>query len=157
MIKRILMNLLLGSAMIAVLGACGAPENNSTAAQGNDHEHAQEIAQVQEVEGTWEDINTSSFSQHMSDEGAVVVDVRTDEEVAEGMIPNSIQIEFNSAEFNSKFEQLDKSSPILLYCASGGRSGKSMKMLKDMGFQTVYNLEGGIGAWMAAEMPITKP
>lgn len=157
MIKRTLSNVLFGSALIAVLGACGAPENNAMADQENNHEHAKEIVQTQEVEGAWENVDARSFREHMSDGGAVVVDVRTDGEVAQGMIPNAVQIEFNSAEFNSKFEELDKSSPILLYCAAGGRSGKSMQLLKDMGFNKVYNLEGGIGAWQAAEMPIEIP
>jgi len=153
MITRTLSNSLFAFAMIAVIGACGAPSNDTAAIQ----EQPQEGIQIQEVEGTWEDIDASSFRQHMSDNGAVVVDVRTDGEVAQGMIPNAVQIEFNSAEFNSKFAELDKSSPILLYCAAGGRSGKSMQLLKDMGFNKVYNLEGGIGAWQAAEMPIEIP
>jgi rhodanese-related sulfurtransferase len=42
---------------------------------------------------------------------------------------------------------MDKNIPVFVYCRSGGRSGKAAKKMKEKGFKSVYNLEGGIIAW----------
>ena len=79
----------------------------------------------------------------------IILDVRTDAEVAQGVIANAKQIDFNSASFESKIEKLDKTKPIFVYCAVGGRSGQASKILASKGFKQVYNLDGGINAWRA--------
>ena len=43
--------------------------------------------------------------------------------------------------------ELDRSSPLAVHCRSGARSAKAVKLLKDAGFQDVYNVKGGILAW----------
>ncbi len=57
---------------------------------------------------------------------------------------------FFEKDFNAQLEKLDKTKPVYVYCKAGGRSGKATKQMKKMGFTTVYNLIGGIGAWDAA-------
>ena len=62
-----------------------------------------------------------------------------------------------AADFKEKaFEGLDKSKPVLVYCASGGRSAKSAKIYKEAGFTKVYNLLGGFRAWSAKGLNIEK-
>lgn len=86
----------------------------------------------------------------------LVIDVRTPGEVASGKIEGAMVIDFQGATFNSIVDQLDKEQPILVYCAVGGRSGKTMDIMKKKGFKEVYNLAGGIQAWNAAGQPLTK-
>ena len=87
---------------------------------------------------------------------AIIVDVRTDGEVAQGVIENAILIDFNGQNFELNLDQLDKNKPTFLYCASGGRSGSASKIMVEKGFKQVYNLNGGINAWRAEGYPTTN-
>ena len=49
-----------------------------------------------------------------------------------------------------------KSRPVIAYCRSGSRSGGAGSILKKNGFETVYNLGGGIMAWQNANLPLNK-
>ncbi|MEM8892294.1 MAG: rhodanese-like domain-containing protein, partial [Bacteroidota bacterium] len=53
----------------------------------------------------------------------------------------------NGSGFATQVESLDKSKPVLLYCKKGGRSARAAKQLQEMGFMTIYDLEGGFTAW----------
>lgn len=78
-------------------------------------------------------------------DSVVLIDVRTPGEIAQGYIPQADTfIDFNSANFSSALDSLDKNYTYVMYCRSGGRSGKASQMMVNKGFQTVYNLVGGI-------------
>ena len=82
------------------------------------------------------------------DTNAVVLDVRTDAEVAEGIIPNAIQINIYEGQgFIYKLEELDKSKNYYVYCRSGNRSGQACAIMNQLGFENAYNLVGGILEW----------
>jgi rhodanese-related sulfurtransferase len=85
-----------------------------------------------------------------SDKSVQLVDVRTPQEVAQGHLPNALNINIADADFQAKMGKLDKSKPIAVYCGVGGRSGRAAKMLSEMGFKKIYDLEGGLKAWNAA-------
>ncbi len=91
-----------------------------------------------------------------SKENAILLDVRTPKEVAEGHIANATNIDYFSPEFKAELAKLDKTRPVLVYCHSGRRSGNTMAALQEMGFSEVYNLETGIVGWEAAGLPIEK-
>jgi len=83
-----------------------------------------------------------------NDDNAVVLDVRTDDEVAEGIIPNAIHIDiYKGQEFIDEIEELDKSKNYYVYCRSGNRSGKACQIMEQLGFENAYNLEGGMLEW----------
>ena len=147
--KELLKGALLLMLLPSNLMACGVGGNDDAVAT-----QQKEQRNAQEQRGTYTDVGPVEFEAHMNDDGAVLIDVRTDGEIAEGKIPGSIQIEYNSADMDAKLSELDPSKPVLVYCAAGGRSGKTMAMLQEKGFETVYNLEGGIGAWKKAGKPI---
>ena len=77
-----------------------------------------------------------------------LIDVRTAEEVAGGIIENSINIDWNGPDFKSNVEQLDKSKPVVVYCMSGKRSAAASEYLVEAGFQQVFDLEGGYLSWI---------
>ena len=56
-----------------------------------------------------------------------IIDVRTPEEIAGGMIDDAIHIDFVSVDFEEKLNALDKGSNYVVYCRSGGRSGKTIE------------------------------
>ena len=89
----------------------------------------------------------------IASEDALVVDVRDAPEVqASGKVKGAVNISRGMLEFRADADtpyhnaELRKDRPVILYCASGGRSALSGKMLKDMGYEKVYNL-GGFKDW----------
>ncbi|MBM1107987.1 rhodanese-like domain-containing protein [Aurantibacter crassamenti] len=89
----------------------------------------------------WED-------QLNEDQNAIILDVRTPEEVEDGYIPNSINIDiYLGQEFMDKVEKLDKSKNYYVYCRSGNRSGQACAILNSLGIENAYNLEGGFMNW----------
>ena len=80
-------------------------------------------------------------------QNAVVIDVRTPEECAEGTQPNAQQINFLSlTDFLLAVEKLDKNNSYFLYCRSGNRSAQACMYMHDKGFKT-FNLMGGMMQW----------
>lgn len=102
-------------------------------------------------------IEVDEFEKQMkSDKQIVVVDLRTDKEVAKGVIPGAIQMDFYEDGFAEELSELEKSKTYLVYCGSGGRSGKTAKMMSDQEFKEVYDLKGGITAWKAKGKEVGK-
>jgi rhodanese-related sulfurtransferase len=88
-----------------------------------------------------DEVTFLSFIQDNKD--VQIIDVRTPGEYSDGFIPNAVNIDFNGDDFKGEINKLDKNKPVLIYCHSGGRSGKALNMMKDMNFTTVLELEGG--------------
>ncbi len=87
-------------------------------------------------------------AQLAAETGAIVLDVRTDEEVAEGYIRNARQLNIMAPqEFMEGLDGLDTSKPYYVYCRSGNRSGQACAIMQSRGFSKVYNLKGGIMEW----------
>lgn len=90
------------------------------------------------------DIN-SGLEQYRNTDGAVLVDVRTGEEYAEGHIPSSINIPLsNLNSISYKIE--DKDTPLFVHCLSGGRSAQAVSILKRNGYSDVTDI-GGINGY----------
>jgi len=83
-----------------------------------------------------------------ADDNAVILDVRADHEVADGYIPNSVNIDFYLGQgFIDELGKLDQSKNYYVYCRSGNRSGQACAIMNSLGFETAYNLEGGFMEW----------
>ncbi len=78
------------------------------------------------------------------DKNTVLIDVRSAMEVASGKINGAKNIDVSSNTFSSQIEKLDKKKTYILYCASGGRSHRACGIMKNMGFENIYNVQGGI-------------
>jgi len=106
---------------------------------------------------TFEDVTVEQFQKLIQKKGAQLIDVRTPGEYENGHLKDALLINYMADDFKANaFKGLDKSKPVLIYCASGGRSAKSAKMYKDAGFTNVYNLLGGFRAWKAKDLEIEK-
>tara|TARA_R110002111_G_scaffold68080_6_gene110675 strand:- start:830 stop:1147 length:318 start_codon:yes stop_codon:yes gene_type:complete len=83
-----------------------------------------------------------------ADDNAVILDVRTQDEVDEGIIPNAINIDIHKGQgFIYELEALDKTKNYYVYCRSGARSGQACGIMNRLGFKNAYNLVGGIMGW----------
>ncbi len=78
----------------------------------------------------------------------VIIDVRTAEEFNNGHINGAINIDWYSSNFSTEIAQLDKNTPVYIYCRSGGRSNKAAKKMLDKGFDEIIELQGGFAAWL---------
>ena len=86
--------------------------------------------------------------QVAKDDNAFILDVRTQDEVKDGYIPQSRNIDiYKGQEFVDEIEKLDKSKNYYVYCRSGKRSAQAANMMDQMGFGKTYNLQGGFMEW----------
>ena len=96
------------------------------------------------------------FAKTISDESVVVLDVRTSGEFAAGHISNSINIDVETGEFANQVANLDKTKTYAIYCQSGRRSAIAASQMAKLGFTSLYNLNGGIGAWAGAGQTVVQ-
>jgi rhodanese-related sulfurtransferase len=89
-------------------------------------------------------------------EGLLVLDVRTPEEFAQGHLSGAVLADYKSSDFEAQLKKLDRSKPVLLYCRTGNRSGKSLPTLQRLGFGKIYHFTGGTTAWKKAGYPEEK-
>jgi len=83
-----------------------------------------------------------------------ILDVRTLPELEAGIIKGSINIDFFKEDFSKKVLKLNPTLPVVVYCASGGRSAKAAEFLKLNGYSNVYDLQGGFMNWKKNGNPI---
>ena len=107
-------------------------------------------------------ISPDEARKMVADQNAVIVDVRDMPELqTSGKIPGSVHIPRGMLEFRADTDtpnhdaNLSKDRPIILHCASGGRSALSGQTLKNMGYQNVHNL-GGFKDWVEAGGEVEK-
>jgi rhodanese-related sulfurtransferase len=86
---------------------------------------------------------------------AVILDVRTPDEYASGHVANALNYELNGAKFAQQIASLDKSKPVFVYCLSGRRSASAANKMRADGFKMVYEMDGGMSGWRAAQLPET--
>ncbi|HEU5433312.1 MAG TPA: molybdopterin-synthase adenylyltransferase MoeB, partial [Thermomicrobiales bacterium] len=90
-------------------------------------------------------------------EGAVAVDVREQDEVDQGVLPNAIHIPRGFLEMRIEDAVPDHSRPVVVYCAGGTRSAFAAKALTDLGYADVVSLAGGFNAWKGGGQPWHLP
>lgn len=79
---------------------------------------------------------------------AIILDVRTQEEAALGVIPKAKIIDiYKGQEFLDEVKKLDTSKTYFIYCKSGGRSAQACSVMNQLGFENTYNLVGGFTEW----------
>jgi len=116
---------------------------------GEKAEATTESNQTEQVQGVKQArVEKAEFVQFMKDHpDAQLIDIRTPGEFAGGHIENAVNIDFYGKDFTAKLEKLDKTKPVLIYCKSGGRSGKALGQMKKMEFGTILELKGGYSHW----------
>jgi len=93
-------------------------------------------------------VDSKSFNNLIKLGNTQILDVRTEQENIAGSIKGSINIDFWHPDFITLVKnQFDKSEPLLIYCAGGGRSGMAADKLRKKGFKVIYNLEGGFDGY----------
>jgi len=102
------------------------------------------------------EIQIDAFQKKIATENYTLVDVRTAEEYADGHLEGALNIDYFSDTFSGEISKLGIETPVLVYCRSGNRSGKSMKIMYDLGFTEVKNLIGGYKGWVSENNSVIK-
>ncbi len=105
------------------------------------------LSREQVLEGRlWSDVSPDQ-GRAMVEAGEVrLVDVRTPQETAGGIIPGAKLIPIDELEARMR-ELPNDGKRTLVYCAGGGRSAAACELLSQHGYANLHNLEGGFGAW----------
>ena len=104
----------------------------------------------------YENMEVKEFAELIADSNVVILDVRKDNEFAEGHIKGAVLIDQFQSDFVEQAKaKLPKDKTIAIYCRSGRRSSNAAGKLADVGYKCV-NLKGGILAWKEANMPLIK-
>ena len=92
----------------------------------------------------------------MNREKAVVIDVCEPAEFAAGHIVGARNVPLAQLEAQLPGVVKNKATPVILVCQSGARSGRALAVARKLGYENAQNLAGGLKAWQAASMPISK-
>ena len=95
-------------------------------------------------------------TQLINADDAVVLDVRSDAEFRQGHIINAINVP--ESQLASKGSELDKykNRPVITVCRTGQIAAKAGTVLKQLGFDQVHTLAGGLQSWEGASLPLSK-
>lgn len=101
-------------------------------------------------------VSADEFKKLITEEGTIL-DIRTPEEYKNGHLKNSVHVNFYANDFLDVVEEkVDKSKPVYIYCAGGGRSARAMKKMESKGYKIIYNLNVGYNGWKEKGFPTVK-
>jgi rhodanese-related sulfurtransferase len=92
------------------------------------------------------------IKEHADDGNWIVLDVRTPWEFSNEHIEGAENLDFTDPNFTEMLEKLDKEKNYIIYCKTGIRSGKVLEIIKELGFNKVYNINGGFEGWKSANL-----
>jgi len=101
-------------------------------------------------------VGPAEATQMINHDDAIVIDVRENNEYADGHIINAMHIPMTNVQSRISELEKHKSKPIIVSCRSGARSATVCGWLKKHEFENVSNLKGGVMAWTSASLPLSK-
>ena len=106
--------------------------------------------------GGGESVSTLQATLLMNQQNALVLDVRDAAEYGKGHMLNARNIPLAELEARAAELEKHKAKPVIVVCDTGNRSGRAAAALRKLGFERVFTLAGGIGAWQQAGLPLEK-
>ena len=92
------------------------------------------------------EVDTAVAAQHIA-AGSVVLDVREPDEFEQGALPTVVHIPRGHLEAQIETRIIDKSTPVVVYCAGGVRSAFAVETMQELGYTNVVSMAGGFGKW----------
>ena len=135
-----LLKILFAPLLILGLSGCGDQSAEVVpAASGED-----------QAEAEFQLLDAASAATFLAENSPTIIDVRTQEEFAAGYISGATLIDISSPGFADAISALDRSATYFVYCRSGNRSATATSKMIELGFTSVFELDGGIVSWAAA-------
>jgi rhodanese-related sulfurtransferase len=106
--------------------------------------------------GAGASVSTLQATLLINQQNALVLDVREAAEYEKGHMLNARNIALGELEARAAEIEKHKAKPVIVVCDNGNRSGRATTVLRKQGFEQVFTLSGGIGAWRQAGLPLEK-
>ena len=103
------------------------------------------------------EIDTEEAARRIAAGGAVVLDVREPDEFEQGTLAGVVHIPRGHLEAQIETRIVDKTAPVIVFCAGGVRSAFAAKTLQELGYQNVVSMAGGFGRWKDEGRPWKTP
>ncbi|QSF13423.1 rhodanese-like domain-containing protein [Mycoplasma sp. Mirounga ES2805-ORL] len=94
------------------------------------------------------------IAKNKNNDDFVLLDVRTQGELDEQYIDGMINIDYRNPDFKRLINQLNKKKTFLVYCRTQNRSHAAANIMKELGFEKVYWMDGGITKWLHENKPV---
>ena len=101
-------------------------------------------------------LNPAEAERLMNRDKAVVIDVCEPGEFAAGHISGARNVPLAQLETQLPGVVKNKATPVILVCQAGARSGRALAVARKLGYENAQSLAGGLKAWQAASMPVSK-
>ena len=108
----------------------------------------------QRISGVRE-IGPADATRMLNHDNAIMVDMRDSKDYHEGHIVNALHVSAGNEDSTVKLEKY-RNRPLIVYCQRGQRSTALCNKLRKQGFESVYNLKGGVLGWQKAELPLSR-
>ena len=103
------------------------------------------------------EIDTNEAASRIAAGGVIVLDVREPDEYEQGALPDALHIPRGHLEAQIEGRIVEKTAPVLVYCAGGVRSAFAAKTLHELGYTDVVSVAGGFGKWKDEGRPWRTP
>ena len=113
------------------------------------------VSEIQQRLSRVKEVSPAEATRLLNHEKATMIDMRTDKDYREGHIANAVSVPTGNADIPASLSKY-RERPVVVYCQRGQRSIAFCNKLSKQGFESVYNLKGGVLAWQKAELPLTK-
>jgi rhodanese-related sulfurtransferase len=100
-------------------------------------------------------VSPAEATRLLNHENAIMIDMRSDKDYRDGHIVNAVQMPDGKGDVPAALNK-HRERPVIVYCQRGQQSTAVCNRLSKQGFESVYNLQGGVLAWQKAELPLTK-
>ena len=100
-------------------------------------------------------VSPAEATRLLNHENAIMIDMRSDKDYRDGHIVNAVQMSDGKGDIPATLNK-HRERPVIVYCQRGQQSTAVCNRLSKQGFESVYNLQGGVLAWKKAELPLTK-
>lgn len=101
------------------------------------------------------DVAPGEATRLLNHENAIMIDMRNDRDFRDGHIVNAVHAPAENSDMSARLDKY-RDRPLIVYCRSGQRSMPVCSKLRKQGFESVYNLKGGVLAWQKAELPLNR-
>ncbi len=108
------------------------------------------------IKGSAKHVSATEATQMINHQKAQIIDVRTEQEFAQGHIRQSKSLPLQSLPSLLTNAKLKQDKPVLIVCASGMRARRAAAVLTKEGFTDVAILDGGLKTWLDAQLPLVK-
>ena len=112
--------------------------------------------EIQRLSGGGAQIGTLEATRLMNQGSTLILDIRETADYASGHLPRARHIPL--AQLSKRVDEIGKfkDKPVIVTCRTGAKAGAATRVLRQAGFNNVFELRGGINAWQQASLPVEK-